>query len=58
MNELKVGDTVRLKSSLTKMTVDTIDGSMIYCVWLDDRAHLQRAIFPEYMLTKQELTSE
>ena len=57
MSELKVGDTVRLKSSLTKMTVDTIEGNMIYCVWLDDRAHLQRAIFPEYMLTK-ELTSE
>lgn len=52
MNELKVGDVVRLKSSLTKMTIDAINGDLIYCAWFDDKSRLQYAAFPEYMLTK------
>lgn len=47
--EFMPGDNVRLKSSLTRMTVEAVDGDRISCVWLHD-GELGRAILSSIVL--------
>ncbi|MCK9517342.1 MAG: YodC family protein [Ottowia sp.] len=42
---LKVGDTVRLKSSGPLMTVNAIDNDSIKCQWFDGNNSLQEGVF-------------
>ena len=54
MDDLKVGDVVRLKSGGPKMTVEDIrEGGDIYCCWFDDNAK-KGDIFKREILKKTE----
>lgn len=47
--EFMPGNNVRLKSSLTRMTVEAVDGDDISCIWLHN-GELGRAILPSIAL--------
>lgn len=42
MNDIKVGDVVKLKSGEEKMTVENIEEDNVICVWLDKEQALRR----------------
>jgi len=53
-NELKVGDVVELKSGSDVMTVKSINGDDVVCVWYDyDNSKTVTDTFKKVMLKKQ-----
>ena len=49
---LKIGDTVQLKSGGPIMTVENIEDNFVRCVWFE-KNQVQRAAFPPVTLAKE-----
>lgn len=52
--QFKQGDIVELKSGSDLMTVQSINGDSIECVWFDQKRKLQTNVFKAGMLEKAE----
>ena len=42
---MKVGDTVRLKSGSSLMTIESIEGDQVFCVWSNNKNEIERKKF-------------
>lgn len=42
---MKVGDTVRLKSGSLLMTIESIEGNEVTCVWNNSKNEIERQVF-------------
>ncbi|MBC7985190.1 MAG: DUF2158 domain-containing protein [Sphingomonadaceae bacterium] len=51
--EFEPGDVVKIKSGGEKMTVESVDGSLVDCVWFDNK-QVMRGTFDSIVLKKYE----
>jgi uncharacterized protein YodC (DUF2158 family) len=51
-NPLQPGDLVRLRSGGPLMTVDTVKGNVVHCIWTDPSGQTEQVTFPITVLQK------
>jgi uncharacterized protein YodC (DUF2158 family) len=51
----KVGDVVKLKSDGPKMTIQSLRGDMVDCVWFGPDGNVKHSSFPAEALEKREV---
>jgi uncharacterized protein YodC (DUF2158 family) len=58
MEEIKTGDTVRIKSGGVFMTVGGVSNGQATCYWMDNKQKQNSAIWPLTVLEKIDLDAE